>query len=193
MKLRQILSTYLTYYPNDCETLSLLMGQVKAQTDAELKSRKNYLGHFTTSSFLICQDTKRVLLVEHKILGEMFQPGGHIEASDANTLDSALRELREETGVNLKALNYKCLISDQVLIPFNIELQLIPANHKKHEDSHCHYDMHYLFFIDKEPVIDIDYVESNNYQWVEWGDFIKMPRFIKVAEKVNLVDNWCCL
>src|SRR3954471_20384901 len=62
-------------------------------------ARENPEGHVTGSAIVARPDASAFLLVHHRKLGRWLQPGGHTEPSDASVFDSALRELREETGV----------------------------------------------------------------------------------------------
>ncbi len=60
--------------------------------------------HFTASALII--DEGKVLLVYHKKLGVWLYPGGHIEA-DENPEEALLREVREETGIEIEILGEK--------------------------------------------------------------------------------------
>lgn len=54
--------------------------------------------HFTVSAYIVSQQTKKVLLVHHKILNLWLGPGGHIDPTEA--VEEALRrEITEETGI----------------------------------------------------------------------------------------------
>ena len=57
-------------------------------------------GHFTASGFVVHPDGEQVLLVHHAKLGIWVQPGGHVDADDPSPFDAAVREVREETGID---------------------------------------------------------------------------------------------
>jgi 8-oxo-dGTP pyrophosphatase MutT (NUDIX family) len=67
-------------------------------SDAAVFERGHAPGHFTGSAWLISADGGRVLLMHHRKLGRWLQPGGHADG-DADLARVALREAREETGV----------------------------------------------------------------------------------------------
>lgn len=53
------------------------------------------------------------MLLEHKALKKFLQPGGHVELVDGKMLDTAKREIFEETGLkDLVFYNYvlKCFV-----------------------------------------------------------------------------------
>ena len=94
-------------------------------------------GHFTASAFVLSPDGGSLLLIHHSKLGRWLQPGGHIDAGDATAADAAARELHEEAGVADAALDDGGL--------FDVDVHPIPANPKKGEPPHEHFDLRYLF------------------------------------------------
>lgn len=55
--------------------------------------------HLTVGVVVLDESGTRTLLVLHGKAGRWFQPGGHIEADDADLAAAAAREAREETGL----------------------------------------------------------------------------------------------
>ena len=48
---------------------------------------------------MLSPDWKNLALIRHKFLNRYLQPGGHVEETDSTVLAGALREVREETGI----------------------------------------------------------------------------------------------
>lgn len=67
-------------------------------------SRDDGPDHATASALVFDPSLTRTLLVFHAKGRFWVQPGGHLEPEDASIAEAALRELREETGVDLPAL-----------------------------------------------------------------------------------------
>jgi 8-oxo-dGTP pyrophosphatase MutT (NUDIX family) len=61
--------------------------------------RENVPGHITASSLVMDEARKHVLLTLHPRVGRWIQLGGHCEESDETIVDAALREAREESGI----------------------------------------------------------------------------------------------
>ncbi|GAA5168942.1 NUDIX hydrolase [Amycolatopsis dongchuanensis] len=73
------------------------LGFLAAREDA--CSRSCEAGHITASAVLLDADGSRVLLTLHPRVGRWLQLGGHCEESDPSLVEAALREAREESGI----------------------------------------------------------------------------------------------
>ena len=56
-------------------------------------------GHITASSWIVSHDHQRVLFTHHRKLDRWLQLGGHADG-DTDVLEVALKEAREESGMN---------------------------------------------------------------------------------------------
>jgi 8-oxo-dGTP pyrophosphatase MutT (NUDIX family) len=59
--------------------------------------------HFTASA-IVFDHTDRVLLVHHNKLGLWLYPGGHVDPNE-DPAQTAIREVREEAGIDVEILN----------------------------------------------------------------------------------------
>jgi 8-oxo-dGTP pyrophosphatase MutT (NUDIX family) len=134
----RVVDAYLGRWPGDAERLSPFLDSISAGGD--LVSRKSVPGHVTCSAYVV-NDGGEVLHVRHNTLRRWLQPGGHIEADDADLADGARREVVEETGVPAGALT---LLAGE---PVDIEAHHIPANPIKGEPPHWHFDVRYAFAV----------------------------------------------
>jgi len=120
--------------------------------------RQLSVGHITGSAWIIDQDRTHALLTHHKKLDRWLQLGGHSDG-DADTLAVALKEGREESG-----LDDIIAVSEGI---FDVDVHLIPA--RKSEPDHYHYDIRFLLEADRNtPLIISD--ESNDLAWVALDD-----------------------
>lgn len=184
--INEILRDYLVNFPEEEKKISIAVKQAEnTKNEAELFNRKNFIGHFTSSIFLLCPKEKKILLIEHKILKKFLQPGGHIEIQDNNPLDAALRELYEETKLSREQVLYRPLDITNKLVPIHISSHYIPENQKKKELGHYHHDLEYLFIIEKTEDIIIDKNESNGFQWVDMDIFQRQEHFADINFKIK--------
>jgi len=184
MNIQEIFSNYIRLHPENRKTLRQLSEQINQQDD--ILSRKNFVGHITASAFILNENSKQVLLLEHKSLAKLLQPGGHFESTDKSLINATLREIEEETGLKPNELILRPVIPHKPEVPFHIDTHYIPENNSKHEPGHYHHDFRYLYTT-KNNNIEFDPSESNNYKWVSWEDFIESPSFFHIADEINSV------
>ncbi len=112
-------------------------------------------GHVTASSFIVDPAAGRLLLHHHRRLNRWLQMGGHLEG-DETTIDAALREGAEESGLGDLALLREDIV--------DLDVHLIPAG--KGEPEHRHFDVRYVAFTRQPQSIIIDPNESSDLCWV---------------------------
>lgn len=187
--IEEIVKQYLEIFPNEKQNLNELNNLIKHNKDNSnnLFNRKNFEGHITASGFIYSKKEGKLLLLEHKSLKKLLQPGGHVEACDNNIMDAATREILEETGLqDLEIIN----IAVNTDVPFDINTHIIPKNEKKQEDKHYHHDFRYLYIVDSIKEIKIDDKESNSYKWIEINEIRDNDSFIGIVDKIlNLINN----
>lgn len=132
--LKDQLGAYLERWPESAGDVAPLL----ALASPDGFDRKAMPGHVTASAILV-NDAGEVLLIHHRSLARWLQPGGHLEPGDESLPAAALREAVEETGIAPSALR----LADPV--PIHIDVHPIPANPRKGEGAHDHYDVRYRF------------------------------------------------
>ncbi len=120
------------------------------------------IGHITGSAWIIDRDRSHALLTHHRKLDRWLQLGGHSDG-DANTLNVALREGVEESG--LSGLRP---VSELI---FDVDVHLIPA--RKGEPDHYHYDVRFLLEADRHTPLVIS-EESNQLAWVPLTEILNL-------------------
>lgn len=97
-------------------------------------------GHFTGSAMVTNRRRDKVLLMQHKFLRRWMLFGGHADG-EPDLSEVALREAAEESGFHEGAFTLHRAI-------FDIDVHPIPANPKRNEPAHEHFDVRYLLEID---------------------------------------------
>ena len=113
----------------------------------------------------------------HKKLQIWIQPGGHADG-DGNLARVALREAREETGIE----------GLQILTPgIDCDVHLIPE--RPDEPEHLHFDVRYLIHAPKNSCIQKNH-ESVEMRWMDFDELIQITsddstlRLAKVAFEI---------
>ncbi len=183
IQIDKLYKKYIDTYSDDANKLNLLAEQLQ-QADEDIVSRKNFVGHVTASAFVVNKYTRQVLLLRHKSLGKLLQPGGHIDESDGSPLEAALREVEEETGLKSEDLELRTVFKHFPNVPCHIDTHFIPENHRKNEPGHYHHDFRYLFVTEKSD-ITVDIRESSGFRWIDWGVFVDDPHFTTVVDRIE--------
>ncbi|PCI01141.1 MAG: NUDIX hydrolase [Alphaproteobacteria bacterium] len=120
--------------------------------------RDCFPAHITGSAILLNVKGDKILMNHHKSLNKWLFFGGHADGEE-DVLSVAIRETMEESGITA----LKPISPDFI----DIDIHEIPANDKKKEPAHSHYDMRYIMQMTEEqpPVI------SNESTRLEWMDF----------------------
>ena len=112
------------------------------------------IGHITGSAWIVDEDSSHVLLTHHAKLEKWLQLGGHADG-DPDVLRVALREAREESG-----LEEIIPISTAI---FDVDIHDIPA--RGEEPMHQHYDVRFLLRADRNKPLIVS-SESKELLWV---------------------------
>ncbi len=120
----------------------------------------------TVGAGLLFED--KILLVLHAKLEKWLFPGGHIELNETPN-EAIIREVKEETGLDLKFLNYGPVpdtpdIIKELAVPFDANLHSV--------GSHNHYCMYYACTVDSKEFIKS--AESKDIRWVDKNDILAL-------------------
>lgn len=129
----------------------------------------------TVSAFIahIDEGEAKLMLINHKKLHKLLQPGGHVELNET-PWQALAHELKEEAGFDIKDLSIlqprlrlKSLTSDT--------LHPVPININTHEisDTHNHTDIEYLLIAHKLPSLAPEAGESIDIRWLTLGEIEK--------------------
>lgn len=117
-------------------------------------SRTTPMGHITASAWILSADRQSALLTHHKKLNRWLQLGGHVDDEDASIQAAAMREAREESGID----------GLQLLSAALFDVDVHPIQARANEPAHFHYDLRFLFQAAHDSVSVSD--ESHALAWV---------------------------
>lgn len=88
--------------------------------------------HFNVTVYVTNEEGK-FLLIRHKKLQKWLPPGGHIEANERPDV-AALREVKEETGIDVILEGEKFPRDTDCVRPYGIQMNVIKAGEHEHMD-----------------------------------------------------------
>lgn len=161
-----IVQRYLARFPEEKARLQPLLDRLADPVD--LFARSSMSGHVTGSAFVVDWERDLILLVHHATLDRWLQPGGHVDAGESPK-DGAAREAWEETG--LQRFVPSDWSSDPTL-PLDIDPHMIPANARRGERQHYHFDFRYLFLANSAQPLK---AQEGEVKSVRWWDIDSLP------------------
>ena len=129
--------------------------------------RSLLIGHVTGSAWVISESGTRALLLHHAKLNRWLQPGGHCDG-DADVLQVALREAREESGLSSLQIVTKNV--------FDVDVHWIPerGTEQNFVPGHWHYDVRFLLRASENEPLHINR-EAKAWRWVEMEEIKQFP------------------
>ena len=146
----------------------------------DVLTRKNEFGHFTASSWVLNKERTKVLMIYHNIYKSWAWTGGHADG-DTDLLNTAIRELKEETGVkNVKVLD------DDI---FSLEIVCVNGHMKRGEyvSSHVHLNLTFLLEVDENETLKMKEDENSGVKWINIVEKVSNEKWIKenIYRKLN--------
>lgn len=142
----------------------------------DVLTRKNVIGHFTSSAMVLNKAKTKMLVVNHNIFKGYIFPGGHADG-DHNLLNVAMKEVFEETGVETTHLGNEIL---------SIQSIAIDAHYKKGKfiSPHLHLNVIYLLEADENDLLTIAEEENSDVKWVDLDKSFD-ETFVGFARPIN--------
>lgn len=183
-KILELVYDYLDVFPKEKERQQRLIEFLNTHDENEITNWDNFDGHITAGGLIYALKERKFLVLHHKDLDMFLYPGGHTEKEDKNPLETAKREVKEETGLdNLMELT----ITDDSLVPVDIDTHIIGYNKRKNLPEHYHFDFRYMFILDEEVEVRIDKDESSEYKWIGIEDLYNDKNYGKIASKLESI------
>ena len=102
MSLKEQIEKYIPYNEQEENDKKQMLDFMNTYDD--ILTRKNTIGHFTASAFVVNHNKDKMVVVYHNIYDGWIYPGGHADGEE-DLLSVAVREVNEETGLNVKVLD----------------------------------------------------------------------------------------
>lgn len=161
MNLKEQIKKYVPYNEQEEKDKEIMLKYINTFDD--VLTRNNEFGHFTASAWVVNKEKNKVLMVYHNIYKSWAWTGGHADG-ESDLLGTAIRELKEEAGVeNVKVLNNEI---------FSLEIAPVYGHVKrgKYVPSHAHLNLTYLLEVDENETLKMKEDENSGVRWVNIED-----------------------
>ena len=161
--MKQKLLNYQPFNEQEEKDKELLLKVIEQK---DVLTRKNTIGHFTVSCWVLNQSHDKVLMCFHKIYNSWCWLGGHVDGQK-DFKKVALKEFQEESG-----LKHVQFLKDD---PFSIEVLTVNGHIKNgvYVSSHLHYNITYLMEADDQERLIIKEDENKGLQWFDFEEALK--------------------
>ena len=144
------------------EISSLIKEQIKHFDEVieqkDVLTRKNTIGHFTVSCWVLNQSHDKVLMCYHKIYNSWTWLGCHADF-DTEMISEPIRQVKEQAGIS-----NVLPVSEDI---FSLESLTVDGHWKngKYVSSHLHFNVTYLLEADSEEAVSIKADENSGVAW----------------------------
>lgn len=180
MGLREEIEKYVPYNEQEEKDKQTILKYMDSFDN--VLTRDNEFGHFTASAWVANKEKTKVLMIYHNIYKSWAWTGGHADGNP-DLLATAIRELKEETGVeNVKVIDNNI---------FSLEIVCVDGHVKKgkYVSSHVHLNATYLLEVDENEILRIKDDENSGVKWINIEDVAKVVNekwvFENVYKKLN--------
>ena len=164
MKIIEEIKKYRPCNAQEQRDQALILDFLEKNGDAFLRS--NLLAHMTASSWIVNPERTKTLMVYHNLYDSWSWTGGHAEG-ETDLLSVALREAREETGIE-----HVRPLSPEI---FSLEVLTVDGHEKRGEyvPSHLHMNVTYLLEAEESDTLHICREENSGVAWFTLEEALK--------------------
>lgn len=166
------LESYGQQHPEEQEMVERFTAFVRAEADCY--ERDCWSGHVTGAAWLMNGAGTHALLTHHRKLDMWLQLGGHSDG-DPDTTAVAMREAREESGLEVRLLDTAI---------FDIDVHPIPA--RKQDPQHWHFDVRFLMQVEGPE----DFVVSSESLDLAWVPLAELKKYTTESTILRMADKW---
>ena len=180
MGIYEQIKAYRPWNEQERQDQALILAFLERNPDAFYRS--NLLAHMTASAWVVNPQRSKVLMVYHRLYDSWSWAGGHADGEE-DLLAVALREVREETGVQRLRPVTEEIYSLEVLTVDGHE------KHGRYVPSHLHLNVTYLLEADETEPLSVCEQENSAVKWFSTDEALTAstdPWFVeRIYRKLN--------
>ena len=180
MGIYEQIKAYRPWNEQERQDQALILAFLERNPDAFYRS--NLLAHMTASAWVVNPQRSKALMVYHRLYDSWSWAGGHADGEE-DLLAVALREVREETGVQRLRPVTEEIYSLEVLTVDGHE------KHGRYVPSHLHLNVTYLLEAEEDQPLRVCEAENSGVAWFSLADALSAstePWFVeRIYKKLN--------
>lgn len=175
----ELIKNYTPYNEQEAKDKAVILNCLEVFED--VLTRNNKIAHITSSAFVVNKTRDKVLVVHHNIYNSWSWTGGHADGEE-DLLSVAIKELKEETGVNNSHL--------VTLGIFSLDILPVLGHMKRGEyvSPHLHLSVAFLIEADEADVLMVKEDENSGVRWIpldELNEYSNEAHMHKVYDKFS--------
>ena len=180
MGIYEQIKAYRPWNEQERQDQALILAFLERNPDAFYRS--NLLAHMTASAWVVNPQRSKALMVYHRLYDSWSWAGGHADGEE-DLLAVALREVREETGIQRLRP-----VTEEI---YSLEVLTVDGHEKqgKYVPSHLHLNVTYLLEAEEEQPLRICEAENSGVAWFPLADALAAstePWFVeRIYKKLN--------
>ena len=180
MEIYEQIKAYRPWNEQERQDQVLILDFLRKNSDAFY--RTNLLAHMTASAWVVNPQRSKVLMVYHRLYDSWSWAGGHADGEE-DLLAVALREVREETGIQrLRPVTEES---------YSLEVLTVDGHekHGRYVPSHLHLNVTYLLEAEEDQPLRVCEAENSGVAWFSLEEALKAstePWFVeRIYKKLN--------
>ncbi|MBZ9689702.1 NUDIX hydrolase [Clostridium estertheticum] len=151
--------------------------------------RENDFAHITSSGFIMNKSLDKVLMVHHNIRNTWAWTGGHADG-DTDFLHVAIKEAKEETGINTVTALTKNIVSIDILPVYG------HVRRDKYVSAHLHLSVAYVLIASENETLIVKEDENSDVDWFpldkfteDYFDVRDVYLYNKLIDRAKQINN----
>lgn len=177
MRYLEDIKNYQPYNEQEAVDKALILGFIQRNKDHLF--RENLTAHLTSSAIVVNQAKTKVLFAYHNIYDSWSWVGGHNDG-DPDMLKVAIKEAKEETGIeSVQVLSNQIFMIDVIYVQNHIK-------NGHYVPDHLHLNLTYLLMADDQQELTVKKDENQAVAWISLEDVfdkISEPRMVPIYQK----------
>ncbi|MGH4118237.1 NUDIX hydrolase [Clostridium sp.] len=126
--------------------------------------RENKFANITSSGFIMNKELDKALMIHHNIRNTWAWTGGHVDG-DTDFLHVAIKEVKEETGINTATALTKHIVSIDIFPVYG------HVRRNTYVSAHLHLSIGYILIASEKEALIVKKDENTDVRWFSLNEF----------------------